>query len=315
MTTRERHPIDLDGLLGRPDPGVERVELELSRRSVEVLAVGPEEGEPVLLLHGFPDGPETLLPLACELADAGCRCYAPAMPGYGRHGGDEDHPGHLDHLADDLLEQLGALELRRAVLAGHDWGALTAFVASVRAPGRVRLCAMLAVPPRRVFMRNLLAHPGQLWRQRYALLFLLPGVAEWWVRRRDGAYLGRLWERWEPDPSARRFEPLARERLLAAGTLPAALRYYRAWCYGWLWDPSGFWRSWRRSTRTCEVPGLVLAGREDGCIAPPLFAGSCRAFEGPCRTRLFDGVGHFLHAARPRAVADEVLRSLDEIGS
>lgn len=294
-----------------PDHDVETKILNLPHRNVEILSVGPEDGEEVFLLHGFPDGPETTLPLCYELAEAGYRCYAPTMPGYGSGNGDENLPGQLGFLSDDLLQQLEAMELQEVILVGHDWGAMTAFVASVEAPERVRLCTMLALPPRRVYLRNLVSNPDQVWRQRYVLMLLLPGVAEWWIRRRHGRYLSTLWERWEPDPAARRFEPLAKERLLSKATLPVVLRYYRALFFGWLWDLSGFRRSWYSSNQTCEVPGLILAGREDGCIAPPMFEGSCRAFEGRCRTRLLDHVGHFLHAARPEVVADEILRSLN----
>lgn len=296
-----------------PDHDVETLHLDLPHRTVEVLCVGPEDGEAWFFLHGFPDGPETMVPLCYEMADAGYRCYAPTMPGYGWEDEDADLPGHLDFLSDDLLQQLEAMELQQVMLAGHDWGAMTVFVAAVKAPERVRLCTMLALPPRRVYLRNLVSNPGQVWRQRYVLLFLLPGIAEWWVRRPHGEYLSTLWERWEPDPAARHFEPLARERMLSDATLPAALRYYRALFVGWLGDPSGFWRSWHRSNQTCEVPGLILAGREDGCIAPPMFEGSCRAFETACRTRFLNHVGHFLHAAKPGEVAGEILSFLDEI--
>lgn len=296
-----------------PDHDVETLELNLPHRSVELLCVGPEEGEAVFLLHGFPDGPESMVPLCYELATAGYRCYAPTMPGYSWDEQDTDLPGHLDFLSEDLSQQLEVLGLEEVVLVGSDWGAMTAYVTAVKAPERVRLCVMLALPPRRVFVRNLLSNPGQIWRQRYVLLFLLPGIAEWWLRRRDGEYLRSLWARWEPSPTAQRFEPRVRKRVLSDATLSAALGYYRALFVGWLWNPSGFWRSWHRSTRRCEVPGLILAGREDGCIEPSMFEGSCQAFEAPCRMRVLDDGGHFLHAANPEAVAEEIHRFLTEV--
>ncbi|RMF14275.1 MAG: hypothetical protein D6761_09760, partial [Candidatus Dadabacteria bacterium] len=44
---------------------------------------GDETGRPALLLHGFPDDPSSMVPLATRLADAGYRCYLPYMRGYG----------------------------------------------------------------------------------------------------------------------------------------------------------------------------------------------------------------------------------------
>ncbi len=44
---------------------------------------GPEDGPPVLLLHGFPESSYMWRDLLPALAGAGCRAIAPDFPGYG----------------------------------------------------------------------------------------------------------------------------------------------------------------------------------------------------------------------------------------
>ncbi len=87
---------------------------------------GPDDGEPVLLLHGEPSWSflyRTILPV---LADAGLRAIAPDLIGFGR----SDKPAELtDHAYSRHVEWLrslafDALDLRALTLVGQDWGGL-----------------------------------------------------------------------------------------------------------------------------------------------------------------------------------------------
>lgn len=87
---------------------------------------GPEDGEPVVLLHGEPTWSYLYRSVIPPLAEAGLRVIAPDLVGFGRSDkpaeiADHSYARHVDWLTELLLE---CLELRGATLLGQDWGGL-----------------------------------------------------------------------------------------------------------------------------------------------------------------------------------------------
>jgi pimeloyl-ACP methyl ester carboxylesterase len=73
----------------------------------------------------------------------------PDLRGYG----ESDKPTavqeyDIHHLAGDIVGLLDALELERAVLVGHDWGAIVVWSVAVMYPERVECVVSLNVPYR-----------------------------------------------------------------------------------------------------------------------------------------------------------------------
>ena len=94
-------------------------------------------GPAVVLCHGFPELARSWRHQFGALADAGFRVIAPDQRGYG--GSDvpkavEDY--HIGHLTNDLVGLLDALEIERAVFAGHDWGGIVTWAMPVLHPER-----------------------------------------------------------------------------------------------------------------------------------------------------------------------------------
>ena len=83
-----------------------------------------DSGEPVLLLHGFPETSRMWEPLMATLAAEGYRCVAPDQRGYspGARPQETDAYRYAD-LATDVLELARVLGFERFHLVGHDWGA------------------------------------------------------------------------------------------------------------------------------------------------------------------------------------------------
>ncbi|HUC11706.1 MAG TPA: alpha/beta hydrolase [Stellaceae bacterium] len=105
------------------------------------------EGPLVLLCHGFPESWYSWRHQLPALAQAGFRAVAPDMRGYGR----TDQPREIDqytvfHLVGDMVGLLDALAAPRAVIAGHDWGALVAWHAALMRPDRFHAVIGLSVP-------------------------------------------------------------------------------------------------------------------------------------------------------------------------
>jgi haloalkane dehalogenase len=90
------------------------------------VADGPEDGPPVLLLHGEPSWSFLYRTVIPGLAGAGFRAVAPDLVGFGR----SDKPAEpADHTYARHVEWVRALafdvlDLRGATLVGQDWGGL-----------------------------------------------------------------------------------------------------------------------------------------------------------------------------------------------
>jgi pimeloyl-ACP methyl ester carboxylesterase len=108
---------------------------------IAYLECGPVDGDPVVLLHGYPYDASTYNQVAQQLAAAGFRTIAPYLRGFGptrfRHA-DTPRTGDQAVLAADLLALVNALDLDRPILAGYDWGGRAACSAAALWPERFR---------------------------------------------------------------------------------------------------------------------------------------------------------------------------------
>lgn len=103
---------------------------------LRVLALGPADAEPVILLHGMRDVAWSLLPVALPLAERH-RVLLPELRGHG----ESDRPGvyTLDHYLFDLHRVMSELQIDRAAVFGHSLGGQILARFSAVFPDRVRL--------------------------------------------------------------------------------------------------------------------------------------------------------------------------------
>jgi pimeloyl-ACP methyl ester carboxylesterase len=91
--------------------------------------MGPADGSPVILLHGWPYDIHTFAEVAPLLVKAGRRVIIPYLRGYGAtvfRSADTQRNGQQAALALDVVALMDALNIRKAVLGGCDWGARAA---------------------------------------------------------------------------------------------------------------------------------------------------------------------------------------------
>ena len=88
----------------------------------EAIPAGEETGDPVLLIHGFPQSSYMWEPVVAAAADAGRRTIAPDLPGYGDS--PPDRPGTWERHVEAIERFRQAVGLERVVLGLHDWGGL-----------------------------------------------------------------------------------------------------------------------------------------------------------------------------------------------
>jgi len=107
---------------------------------------GPTDGEPVLLLHGWPYDIYSFIDAAPLLASAGYRVIVPYIRGYGTTrflSGGTFRNGQPSAVAADMIALMDALKIEKATLAGFDWGARTANIMAALWPERCK--AMVSV--------------------------------------------------------------------------------------------------------------------------------------------------------------------------
>lgn len=158
---------------------------EIQHRKVETNGIQMHvaeagEGPLVVLLHGFPEGWYSWRSQLRALAEAGYRAVAPDQRGYGQ----TDRPGQIAdysmfQLVGDVVGLISSLGERRAVVAGHDWGAPVAWNTALFRPDLVRGVVGLSVPFRPRGPRSPLSMYREfLGPKFYQLYFQKPGVAE-----------------------------------------------------------------------------------------------------------------------------------------
>lgn len=290
-----------------PAPPVRQHRLDVEGRCVAFYDVGQPDDPVLLCLHGFPDAPENLLPLARRLSETlDRRVLVPAMPGYAPSA-PLPRPSPR-RVAAHLLGLLDTVAPGPFDVVGHDWGAVAAYTLANLAPARIRTVVGLSVPPPRIFARNLRHTPAQFGRSRYMAQFQFPGLSEAFVRRGDFAFVRELWARWSPTHRATDAElDAVRAALSPPGALTAALEYYRA-----LRSPLAWAESAGLAFRRIAAPTLLLVGARDACIAPEMFDHLAPAFLGPFERRVHPTAGHFLPEEDPGWVVARIEAFLSE---
>jgi pimeloyl-ACP methyl ester carboxylesterase len=102
---------------------------------------GPADGPVVILLHGWPYDIHSYADVAPLLASAGYRVIVPYLRGYGSTHFVSDSAfrnGQQSALAVDIIALMDALGIRKAILAGYDWGARNADIVAALWPERCK---------------------------------------------------------------------------------------------------------------------------------------------------------------------------------
>src|SRR3974377_1917381 len=160
---------------------------------VDVNGVGIEyqvsgHGRPVVLFDGFSDSGRVGGRQVPTLAEAGFQVIVPDLRGYGRSDKPQAVEAYsLSLVAGDVTAILADLEIDKAHILAHDWGAALAWALASLAPGRVDHLVVLSVGHPATFRRTL----EQCQKSWYMLLFQFPGIAERWLTDGNWANLRR----------------------------------------------------------------------------------------------------------------------------
>jgi pimeloyl-ACP methyl ester carboxylesterase len=144
--------------------------------ALEVAAAGATAGEPIVLLHGFPESRRTWRAVAPALA-RDFRVVAPDQRGFGGSDRPEGVEAYaIDRLVADVLALADALEIGRFTLVGHDWGGAVAWAVALKPPDRLRRLVAVNSPHPLVFQRSLIEDAAQRAASQYIRAFRDPGM-------------------------------------------------------------------------------------------------------------------------------------------
>ena len=145
-----------------------------------------------VLVHGFPDTPHTWRHLGPELAERGYRVVAPWLPGYDAP---TNKPISVGTYVRSVLDARGTYRADdRAVLVGHDWGAVASYGAVVTEPTAFRRLVTLAAPPAGALAA--MFSYRQLKRSFYVWLIQQVGLPETVLL--EPGFWESLWADWSP---------------------------------------------------------------------------------------------------------------------
>ncbi|MFA9518224.1 alpha/beta fold hydrolase [Halopenitus sp. H-Gu1] len=284
----------LDDEIPESVPGKSRFR-EANDVRLHVVEAGPEDGELLILLHGFPEFWYGWNEAIAPLSEAGFRVVVPDQRGYNLSEKPAEIAAYrIDELASDVVGLIEAYGRETAVLAGHDWGAAVGWWIALHHPDRLRQFVAVNVPHPTVFERTLRESWHQRLRSWYFLAFQIPLVPERVARIGD----------WAPIVSGMR-------RSSRPGTFdPGDFdRYRRAWS-----RPGAFTAmvNWYRAVvrerpsparTSVTVPTLVIWGAEDEFLQQSMAAASVeRCVDGRLRT-VHDASHWIVHERPDRVVA------------
>jgi pimeloyl-ACP methyl ester carboxylesterase len=258
----------------------------------DVRTSGPGDGDPVILLHGFPETSLSWTSVAARLADEGLRVIAFDQRGYSRGARPGDVASYATALlADDVIGIADALDIDTFHLAGHDWGSAVAWIVAGRHPERVRTLTAVSVPHLTAYAAGLSGDPDQQQKASYIGFMRTPGTAEELLLADGGRRLAAMYG--DDVPLALVVRYVA--HLAEPGALTAALNWYRAM------GPE------LAETPRTQVPTTYVWGELDQAIARGP-AEACGDFvDADYRFVELDGIGHWVPEQAPDSLAEAIL--------
>jgi pimeloyl-ACP methyl ester carboxylesterase len=255
-------------------------------------------GEPVILLHGFPETSHMWVDLMPRLVSAGYQCLAPDQRGYSPNARPEGSANYTyKELASDVVHLATARGWRNFHLIGHDWGAGAGWAAVDLFGERITSWTALSVPHIASFGAAIRDDPDQQQRSTYITFFQEPGVAEAALSANDFAGLKNVWSASKPD-EIEEYLSVFRE----PGALTAALNWYRG-SRGIDPNDDGV------KFGPVSLPTLMIWGNKDQAIGRKSVVEAANHMAGPYKFVEMDA-GHWLMQEKPNEVATEILAHL-----
>ncbi len=297
---------------------VETTQIKVGTHRFTVDTDGPQTGETVLFLHGYPNSRHSWTELLSGVAERGFRGVAPDQRGYSPGARPEavaDY--HVDRLVQDVIGLADAIGAPRFHLVGHDWGGQIAWLTAARHPERLRSLTVLSRPHPAAFAAAMKSDPQQAKRSGHHKAFQDANMAERLladdarrVRRTlcfENALQPSAANPKQPAAKRRMSDEAADQHLSVLGSpaaMNAALNWYRA-------AFSGNSTLARADVPPVVVPTVYMWGNEDMSVGQTAATLTADFVDAPYHLESIDGAGHFLSEEVPQRVLRALLGHLE----
>lgn len=268
---------------------------------IHVVEDGPEDGKPILFVHGFPEFWWSWRHQIRACSEAGFRAVALDLRGFGESDRPADVGAYaLPYAFGDLsavIETLGG----RATVVSHDWGGALGWAYASLVPDNVERLVVMNAPHPNAY-KDLEKHLPQLQASWYMFFFQFEGVAED-VLSRNNYELLRAWfydtatVKLSDDEIARYVELFSRP-----GALTAGLNWYRANV-----PPGAYLSAQRAQLPQIGCPSMLLWGLDDAYLTFDLGRRAGAFVDGPFALHTFPDTGHWIQQERPAEVNELLL--------
>lgn len=263
----------------------------------DAVGAGPTDGEPLLLLHGFPQSAACWRRVQPALADAGLRTVAPDLRGYSPDARPLDPEDYrIEELVGDVIGIADELGFERFHLVGHDWGGALAWYVAGAHGERISALTVLSTPHPRAFSIARQAGPSadgddQRKKSSYMDDFRTDGFED--VLLADDRALLRLMVEGAGMDAESAEHALA--RFTTRDEMVGALNWYRGA------DPTD-----ASTMGSITVPTLYIWSTDDIALGRTAAEATGDQVEGPYEFVVLDGVTHWI----PEEAANEVVERL-----
>lgn len=274
--------------------------------------LGPADGQPVILLHGFPYDIQSYVDVAPLLAAKGFRAIVPHLRGHGATtflDATTPRSGQQAAIGQDLVEFLDALHIEKAIFAGYDWGGRAGCVAAALWPERcIGLVSVNGYLIQDIAKAHLPA-PARVERGFWYQFYFQTerGRAGLSAHRRDIAEL-----MWRDNSPTWQFSKEIFERSAPSFDNPdyvdVVIHSYRHRLGGAAGYPQyGELEARLAAQPVITVPTVTLDGDSDGVVPATDGKSSAAKFSARRLHHVVKGVGHNLPQEAPQAFAEAVM--------
>lgn len=275
---------------------------------------GPANGQPVILLHGWPYDINSYAGVSSLLAATGYHVIVPYLRGYGTTrflSIQTPRNGQQAAIALDIIALMDALKIQKAVIGGFDWGARTADIIAALYPERCK--ALVSVS-------------GYLIGSQKGNIAPLPPKAElaWWYQYYFATERGRAGYKaytrefnqliWQIASPQWHFSDTTYARSAAAFENPdhvaIVIHNYR-WRLGLAKGEAKYDELEKKLAAgpIITVPAVTLEGDANGAPHPQPSAYAAK-FKGKyAHHTITGGIGHNLPQEAPKAFADAIMEA------
>lgn len=261
--------------------------------NLHVMQAGDKDGEPILLLHGFPEFWYGWHKQITPLAEAGYRVIVPDQRGYNL----SDKPNgieayRVEELVKDMIGLIDHFGYEKVRLVGHDWGAIVAWFLAMWHPDRFEQLVIANVPHPYVFSHFLKTQPSQMMKSWYAVSFQMPVIPEMMIRANNYAMFANILA--DTGRLNEREINLYRQAWSQDGAMTAMVNWYRAYIQQ---SPK------RKNDGKIHVDTLMLWGMKDFALSHEMAPPSIEQCDNG-HLIFFKGANHFVQHERAEQITE-----------